>query len=43
MVASHMKTVNHCVLSRADLHAFGKTNGMTERLSIPSDDAVLEF
>mgnify|MGYP004450015273 FL=1 len=43
IIASHMETVNHCVLSRAELAAFAEANGMTARLSIPADDAVLEF
>ncbi|MBV6635962.1 MAG: MBL fold metallo-hydrolase [Mameliella sp.] len=43
IVASHMETINHCALSRAELKAFSEANGMTERLSIPADDAVLEF
>lgn len=43
IIASHMETVNHCVLSRAELKAFAEENGMTARLSIPADDAVLEF
>jgi hypothetical protein len=38
IVASHMETVNHCVLSRAKLKAFAEENGMTARLSIPADD-----
>lgn len=43
IVASHMETVNHCVLSRADLQAFAEGNGMTDHLWIPADNDVLEF
>ncbi|MCG7630494.1 MBL fold metallo-hydrolase [Epibacterium sp. MM17-32] len=43
IIASHMETVNHCVLSRAGLQDFAVRNGMTERLWIPEDDEILEF
>lgn len=43
IVASHMETVNHCVLTRAELKDFADANGMSERLSIPADDEILEF
>lgn len=43
IIASHMEAVNHCVLSRAELASFAEANGMTARLSIPADDAVLVF
>ncbi len=43
IIASHMETVNHCVLTRAELASFAEANDMTARLSIPADDAVLEF
>ena len=29
--------------SRAELHAFAEANGMSQRLSIPADDEVLEL
>ena len=43
IVANHMEAVNHCVLSRAELKTFADASGMTERLSIPADDDILEF
>ncbi|KZY40556.1 hypothetical protein A3731_12655 [Roseovarius sp. HI0049] len=43
IVASHMETVNHCVLSRAELMSFATDNGMSERLSIPADNEMLEY
>lgn len=43
IVASHMDTVNHCVLSRAELQSFAEANSMSGRLSIPADDDILEF
>lgn len=43
IVANHMEAVNHCVLSRAELKEFADANSMTERLSIPADDEILEF
>ncbi len=43
IITSHMKTVNHCVLSRDELRSFAETKGMSERLSIPADDETLEI
>ena len=43
IIANHMETVNHSVLSRAELRAFANANGMSERLSIPADDEILAF
>ena len=43
VVANHMETVNHCVLSGAELASFAEANDMTARLSIPADNAMLEF
>ncbi|MCZ0927214.1 MBL fold metallo-hydrolase [Halomonas janggokensis] len=38
LIASHMETVNHCVLTRAELKAFSEKHGMTDRLVIPADN-----
>lgn len=37
LIATHMEAINHCVLSRADLAAFAKKEGFSQRLLIPAD------
>ncbi|SFK48083.1 L-ascorbate metabolism protein UlaG, beta-lactamase superfamily [Sphingomonas sp. NFR04] len=41
LIASHMEAVNHCILSRADLRAFAKQSGYSQRLLIPADGETL--
>lgn len=37
LVASHMEAVNHCVLTRGQLRAFSREQGMAEQLLVPED------
>lgn len=37
LIASHMEAVNHCILSRADLHAFAEKEGFASSLRVPAD------
>ncbi|QIE91214.1 MBL fold metallo-hydrolase [Pseudomonas nitroreducens] len=37
LIATHMESVNHAVLTRNELHEFSVENGMTDRLLIPGD------
>ena len=37
LIASHMESVNHCVLSRAELRAFSEKEGFASSLLIPGD------
>lgn len=41
LIATHMDTVNHARLSRADLHAFAAAEGLGQRLLIPLDGEIL--
>ncbi|WP_252107011.1 MULTISPECIES: MBL fold metallo-hydrolase [unclassified Halomonas] len=43
LIASHMETVNHSVLTRAELQAFSAQHDMTDRLLIPADNEGYEF
>jgi hypothetical protein len=37
LIASHMEAVNHCVLSRSELHAFAEAQGFAGSLRVPED------
>ena len=41
LVASHMEAVNHCVLTRGQLRAFSREQGMAEQLLVPEDGESL--
>lgn len=41
LIATHMDTVNHARLGRADLRAFAATEGLARRLHIPVDGEIL--
>ncbi|MDN3519822.1 MBL fold metallo-hydrolase [Aquisalimonas lutea] len=41
LVASHMEAVNHCVLTREQLRAYGREQGMAEHLLVPEDGEPL--
>jgi L-ascorbate metabolism protein UlaG (beta-lactamase superfamily) len=41
LIASHMETVNHCVLSRAELRAFSEKEGFATSLLIPEDGEII--
>jgi L-ascorbate metabolism protein UlaG (beta-lactamase superfamily) len=43
VVAVHMEAINHCVVTRADLHQRVHADGFTDRVAIPEDGAVLSF
>ena len=43
VVAVHFESINHCVLSRAELRARVEREGLAERISIPADGEVLEY
>jgi L-ascorbate metabolism protein UlaG (beta-lactamase superfamily) len=43
LVASHMESVNHCVLSRAELRAFSEKEGFASSLLIPRDGESIEI
>lgn len=37
LIASHMETVNHCVLTRTELRAFAEAEGFANSLRVPED------
>jgi len=37
VVAVHMEAVNHCLLTRADLHQRLHDEGLTDRVTVPED------
>jgi L-ascorbate metabolism protein UlaG (beta-lactamase superfamily) len=43
LIASHMESVNHCVLSRAELRAFSEKEGFASSLLIPVDGESIEI
>lgn len=43
VVASHMETVNHGIVSRAHLRSFVDTYGVGEQVLIPADGETIEF
>jgi L-ascorbate metabolism protein UlaG (beta-lactamase superfamily) len=43
LIASHMESVNHCVLSRAELRAFSEKEGFASSLLIPRDGESIEI
>ncbi|BCL83261.1 hypothetical protein ccbrp13_57260 [Ktedonobacteria bacterium brp13] len=43
VVAVHMETVNHCVLSRAALRTRVAAEGLAQQVLIPDDGEVLTF
>ncbi|WP_280564498.1 MBL fold metallo-hydrolase [Chromohalobacter sp. 48-RD10] len=43
LIASHLETVNHSVLTRAELQAFSEEQGMTDRLLISEDNESYVF
>jgi L-ascorbate metabolism protein UlaG (beta-lactamase superfamily) len=43
LIASHMESVNHCVLSRAELRAFSEKEGFASSLLIPGDGESIEI
>jgi L-ascorbate metabolism protein UlaG (beta-lactamase superfamily) len=43
VVAVHMEAINHCLLSRKELHRYLKAEGLIDRVSIPKDGEVLHF
>ena len=40
LIATHMESVNHAVLTRKELHEFSVEKGMTDRLLVPEDGEV---
>jgi L-ascorbate metabolism protein UlaG (beta-lactamase superfamily) len=43
IIASHMESVNHAMLSRTDLRAFLSASGMTDRVLVPDDAECYSF
>ncbi len=43
IIASHMESVNHAILSRKELHDFLNENGMTQRVLVPEDGESYDF
>lgn len=43
VVTSHMEAINHCTLSRAELRAFLKENGLIEQVHVSEDGQVFTF
>lgn len=43
IVATHLESVNHAVLTRQELAQFCEEKGMTSRVSIPADGEALSF
>ncbi|HHJ1299626.1 metal-dependent hydrolase [compost metagenome] len=43
IVATHLESVNHAVLTRQELARYSEEKGMTGRLSIPADGETLSF
>lgn len=43
VIAVHMETVNHCLLTRADLRARIAQAGLEQRISVPEDGDLLEL
>ena len=43
LIASHMESVNHCVLTRRELREFSAEKSMTDRLRVPEDGEEYTF
>lgn len=43
IVASHMESVNHCLLTRAELREFTREHGIEDWVRIPADGETLTF
>ncbi|EAR8887215.1 MBL fold metallo-hydrolase [Salmonella enterica] len=43
IIASHMEAVNHCLLSRAELHEYTVDKGLERQVFIPQDGESLHF
>jgi L-ascorbate metabolism protein UlaG (beta-lactamase superfamily) len=41
LIGSHMEAVNHCTVGRADLRAFARANGFSDKLRTPGDGETL--
>jgi L-ascorbate metabolism protein UlaG (beta-lactamase superfamily) len=41
IVAVHMEAINHCVLTRADLHQRLREEGLADRVTVPEDGAEI--
>jgi L-ascorbate metabolism protein UlaG (beta-lactamase superfamily) len=41
VVAVHLEAINHCGLSRADLHQRLQAEGLTDRVTVPEDGAEI--
>mgnify|MGYP005989926359 CR=1 FL=1 len=43
LIATHMEAVNHCILTRAELHAFAQSHGFADLLRTPGDGEVISI
>lgn len=43
VVASHMESINHCLLTRAELHEFTLEHGIEDKVLIPADGETMAF
>ncbi|NMC22989.1 MAG: MBL fold metallo-hydrolase, partial [Serratia sp.] len=43
IVASHMESINHCILTRAELREFTVEHGIEDKVLIPADGETMAF
>ncbi|SCM52893.1 MBL fold metallo-hydrolase, partial [Hafnia alvei] len=43
IVASHMESINHCLLTRAELREFSLEHGIEDKVLIPADGETMSF
>ena len=43
IVASHMESINHCLLTRAELREFSLEHGIEDKILIPADGETMAF
>ncbi|MDO5620396.1 MAG: MBL fold metallo-hydrolase [Paracoccus sp. (in: a-proteobacteria)] len=43
LIATHMESVNHCILTRAELRSFARQNGFADRLYVPGDGQMIQL
>ena len=43
VVASHMESINHCLLTRAELREFTLEHGIEDKVLIPADGETMVF
>ncbi|MTH55677.1 MBL fold metallo-hydrolase [Bacillus mangrovi] len=43
IIAIHMETLNHCLLSRTELNSFLQEKGLSDRVHVPEDGETMSF